>query len=693
MSNIRIDIASEFKDKGFKKADRAASALDAKFERLGRTILTVFSVQQVTRFAKAAVDGFKEDERAAVRFEQALKGVNLGFAAPEITTYLNTLEKQTGILKDDLMPAYQSLAQTTRSVYKSQDILNTAIDTAAGTGIDLNTVVRDLTRSYVGNNAGLAKYNLGLSKAELRTTSFAKVQELLNKQFSGQRAAYLETYAGKTDMLRVSYDLMSDSIGEGLVDAFGMLAGENGIGGATTAMEQFGVAASDAIRGLGVLVSSVQTRIPLLDQLQYLSQFPQIMTLVDKLMDLGKGQRPLFFPSAGIGQPGVDKRLAAIEEAAIKRQKELEALRLKALREQEKANRLKRISIQLMEKEKKFDLTRIQLQAALQGKLTAEEQNRVKELMLIEETKQAIAEQNVDKAEELMEKLKKLQDETISLAGKLTEFPKANDPFADWTKSLNAVQLQLSAIQQKKIVVDFIQNFVAGPSSIATPSNAASQAASASAAAAAAAAAKAMAEADALAAAAAKATEAAKAAEAKALADAKAASEAAAKIAADAAAKAAADVAAANAAAQDAIDKLLSDSAAAKAAAAAAELEAQKALADAAAALAAAKSEEERKAAEAAAKAAEEAAAAAKVIEDSAAALAAAAASAGLTDAGLTLNESIVGAAAAGVAPITIIVNVEGNVTAEDDLAETIYDTFLDFQKSGKGLLYSNKVI
>lgn len=666
MSNIRIDIASEFKDKGFKKADRAASALDAKFERLGRTILTVFSVQQVTRFAKAAVEGFKEDERAAVRFEQALKGVNLGFAAPQIETYLDTLEKQTGILKDDLLPAYQSLALTTRSVSKSQNILNTAIDTAAGTGIDLNTVIRDLTRSYVGNNAGLTKYNLGLSKAELRTTSFVKVQELLNKQFSGQRAAYLETYAGKTDLLRVSYDRMSDSIGEGLVDAFGMLAGENGIGGATTAMEQFGVAASDAIRGVGVLAASVQTRIPLLDQLQYLTQFPQVMALVDKLMDLGKAQRPLFFPTAGVGQPAVDNRLAAIEEAAIKRQKELEALRLKALREQEKANRLKRISIQLMEKEKKFDITRIQLQAALQNRLTEDERKRVTELMLIEETKQAIAEQNVDKAEELMDKLKQLQDETITLATKLTTFPKANDPFQDWTTSLTGVMAQLTAIAQKKIVVDFLANFQFAPVVFPSTSPASQAAASAT-------------------------SNAANAAQT--------AQDAALGILA-------ADAAAAVAAAQAAAAAAIEAKEAAEAALAAAKTDAEKAAAEAA--LKAAQAAEEAAAAQnesAAALTADAAAsaAAAAAIEaskaDTTATLleadaASKAASDALLEATFAFEESVFSAYASGATPITqVTVNVEGSVIAEQDLAEVITDQLYEYQKAGKGLLFSSVAI
>lgn len=612
MSNIRIDIASEFKDKGFKKADKAATGLQAQFDKLGKTLLTVFSVQQVTRFAQAAVQGFAEDEKAAARFEQALKGVNLGFATPEIVNYLDNLEKQSGVLKDDLLPAFQSLAQTTRSVYKSQDILNTAIDAAAGSGYDLSTVVKDLTRSYLGNNAGLAKYNLGLSKAELKTTSFAKVQELLNKQFSGQRAAYLQTYAGKVDLLTVSYDRLSDSIGEGLIDAFGMLAGESGIGGATTAMEKFGVMAADAIRGIGVIASSIPQSLPFIDQLKFLSQFPQLMALVEKLMDLGKAKRPLFFPSGGIGQPAVDKQLAAIEEAAIKRQKELEALRLKSLRAQEKANRLKRISIQLMEKEKKFDLTRIQLAAALQGKLTADEANRVKELQLIEELKQAIAEQDLDKAEKLLDELKTLQEQTEKLADTLINL-KAGNPFEDWDAYFDAVSKRLTDLQAQ--MMGLVMSMKA-------------------------------------------------------------------------------DLAAKNQAVLDAkTDKAEAYATAAAASAVSAEIalaDAAEAIKAAAEALAAANTPEEKAAASNFMEAALASKDAAETLAESVGAATLAAALAEVELANEYLNQSIQAATGAGIIPeVNVTVNVEGNVTTQQDLVDSITEGLYQAQKSGKGLLYS----
>jgi hypothetical protein len=78
MSNIRIDIASEFKDKGFKQADKATTGLDKKLSILGKTLVGVLSVRAITQFGKAAVTAFSEDEQAAVRLSQSLN--NLGLA-------------------------------------------------------------------------------------------------------------------------------------------------------------------------------------------------------------------------------------------------------------------------------------------------------------------------------------------------------------------------------------------------------------------------------------------------------------------------------------------------------------------------------------------------------------------------------------------------------------------------------------
>jgi hypothetical protein len=85
----------------------------------------------------------------------------------------------------------------------------------------------------------------------------------------------------------------------------------------------------------------------------------------------------------------------------------------------------------LIQKESRFDLNRIQLAAALQGKLTDEERKRVEELMLIEDIKQAIAEKDVDKAEKLLDELNKVRTETEALAETLLDL-EAGNPFSNW---------------------------------------------------------------------------------------------------------------------------------------------------------------------------------------------------------------------------------------------------------------------
>jgi hypothetical protein len=446
-SDIKIIIAGELKKKGFQDAEKATNSLEKKFKSLAKTVVAVFSVREVVQFGKAAVKAFEEDEVAARRFESALKGVNLGFATPEIENYLENLEKFTAITKGQLRPAFQTLASTTRSVAMSQSILNTAIDVSAGTGVELQTVVNDLSKSFLGNNASLYKYELGLSKSELKAKSFNEIQELLNNQFSGQRAAFLDTYAGKVSLLEASYERMQTTIGSGLVDAFTLLSGENGIAGATDSMERFGVVAADVIRGVGVAISEVQSRIPFVNSFLDPTKFSGLLQFVDILRQTGEASRPLFFPGAGIGQPGVDKRLSAIEEAAIKRQKELEILRAKQAKEQSKLNRLKQISLMLIQKEARFDLTRIQLAAALQGKLTDEERKRVEELLLIEDIKQAIAEKDVDKAEKLLDELNKVRTETEALAETLLDL-EAGNPFSKWPEYFESAKQNLKDLYE-----------------------------------------------------------------------------------------------------------------------------------------------------------------------------------------------------------------------------------------------------
>ena len=134
------------------------------------------------------------------------------------------------------------------------------------------------------------------------------------------------------------------------------------------------------------------------------------------------------------------------------------------IRAEQKALKVRQQSAKLADSEKKnalaiakaksmFDLEQIQIQAALQGKITEEERTR---LLLMK----AIIEENGTEADRLTKKLEKLQADTEQLANSLIDL-KAGDPFEDWddyfenaSKMIGALfdELQSLAVNTDKLI-------------------------------------------------------------------------------------------------------------------------------------------------------------------------------------------------------------------------------------------------
>ena len=179
---------------------------------------------------KLAVDGVKaaiEDEAAQVRLAGALRAAT-GATEAQIKATEDQILKMslaTGVGDDKLRPALQRIALSTGDLSKAQDLLSIAMDTAQATGKPLETVANAIGKAYDGNTAALGKLGIGLSAAELKTMSFTDVQTKLTDLFGGAAAANAETYAGRMERLKVTFDEAKETIGykllpiiQGLVD-------------------------------------------------------------------------------------------------------------------------------------------------------------------------------------------------------------------------------------------------------------------------------------------------------------------------------------------------------------------------------------------------------------------------------------------------------------------------------------------
>jgi hypothetical protein len=435
MAELRATIIGEFKgNKAFKDAGKATSALDKSVKKLGKTLAGVFGAQQLLRFAKNASKAFIEDEAAATRLAQTVKNLGLAFETPNIEQFIAQLSRASGVTDNQLRPSMQKLLQTTGSVAKSTELLTQALDISRGSGVDFETVVNDLTMAYVGQTRGLRKYSLGLSQAELKTMSFADVQEKLNKQFSGANSVYLTTYAGKLGILTTAAGEAQETIGKGLVDSLSLLAGEgNTIQPLADSMAEFSLYISDAIYGVAVLIDKMKA-IPGMDFLlrnQRLLQqnvgSPAILfRALDYLKTLGQAARSTpgmgGYPSSALGPGYIDPNDAArkaAEAAAAKRAKELAALQKKTLDTQKK-------SLALQKASKTLNLDAIGIEAALKGKIS--ETDRIS-LML----QKAILEGNATLADQLSAQLEQAIKRNNELRLALLTTPEAPNPFRNWT--------------------------------------------------------------------------------------------------------------------------------------------------------------------------------------------------------------------------------------------------------------------
>jgi hypothetical protein len=221
-ADVRIDIAAQFVGKkAFKDAETASDKLTKNVKGLAKGLLAVYGAQKLLSYAKASVKAFAEDDKAAKALGTTLKNLGLAYGSNigTVNGFISRLEMQTGVLDDELRPAMDRLLRATGDVTKSQELLGLALDIAAGTGKSVTQVSQSLQKAYLGQTQALGRLGVGLSKAELSTSSFEQIQERLSVLFAGQASAAADTYAGSLAKLTVASNNAKETIGKGLVDA------------------------------------------------------------------------------------------------------------------------------------------------------------------------------------------------------------------------------------------------------------------------------------------------------------------------------------------------------------------------------------------------------------------------------------------------------------------------------------------
>jgi len=432
MSNVAINIAAEFVGKkAFKQAETSTDKLSRSVKKLAGSLGIAFGVRGIGRAVKA----FAEDDKAARALGQTLNNLGLAFGsnAATVNGYISRLEQQTGVLDDELRPAMDRFLRATLSVTKSQELLNLALDISAGTGKSLTQVSQSLQKAYLGQNQALGRLGVGLSKAELTSSSFEEIQQRLNVLFAGQASLAASTYAGELAKLQVAANNAKETIGKGFVDALKTASGSSTI--------------DPVIEGIGKVSNAIAA---------FTRETGKAIAITKSLFD----PKNFFFmnnPAGGFkGMGNISTSVSSQDTqkadlAARKAAEKLAAQQAAKLLAAQKAITKNQKDLLTINKAKGiFDLQKIQIEAALKGKITEEERIRLK-LM------QAIENENISLIEKYTKELETAQKGTKTLVDTLAGITALPDIFANW--NFKSVEEKLDSLDT------YFKNFVGSAAS------------------------------------------------------------------------------------------------------------------------------------------------------------------------------------------------------------------------------------
>ena len=406
MANPTIVVGSKFDAKGFKRAETATEKLTKNVKKLGLAFGVAFTAKAVVNFGKQSLNAFLADDKAVKALGQTLKNTGNEISGKGANSFIDKLQRATGVSDDQLRPALTNLLNSTQNYSVSQKELNLALDIATGTGKDVVSVSAALAKAYAGNTTSLTKLGTGISKTVLASGDMVAINKELAKLFAGQATIAANTYAGKLDRIKVAASEAQETIGKGLVVAITNLAGSAGMDSFVKQMDNAAQDVSDMIIGFSELIRMIE-KVPIIGtgvgglfESLGVSPLGEFLKYLGKLKRLEGSAMMGGMPSGAQAISAQESRTKAAADKAerdrIAREKRIAAAKLLS------EKKLAALKISLSKGAAAFDLDKIQLIAAL--KMNIDEDTR-KRLLLM----QAL---QGDDNDLIMRRLKELADYT-----------------------------------------------------------------------------------------------------------------------------------------------------------------------------------------------------------------------------------------------------------------------------------------
>jgi hypothetical protein len=213
--------------KNLKNADQDVSGFSTGLTKFGKIAGAAFAAAATAAAVyagKLAIDGVKaaiEDEAAQAKLAKTLENVT-GATNEQIKSVEDYILKTSlayGVTDDKLRPSLDRLVRSTKDVEEAQRLQTLALNIAAGTGKDLESVSNALAKAHDGQFTALKKLGVSIDESILKSKDFDAVTASLAATFKDQASTQAETFDGKMRRLSVAFNEGKETIGGFILDA------------------------------------------------------------------------------------------------------------------------------------------------------------------------------------------------------------------------------------------------------------------------------------------------------------------------------------------------------------------------------------------------------------------------------------------------------------------------------------------
>ncbi len=434
--NVVVNFLTKFDKKGLDRATKELKGFDKTVAQSRRALKAGLYAGAIAagfglaKLGRSSIQAALAQEKLDKQLRLTLQSIGAEGLLPNVKDFIDGLQRATNVTEEQLVPALRQLIAQTGDLDSSQFLLQKALDISAGTGAELSQVLDAITKAAVGNYKSITSLGVGFTAAEAKAMGFEKLLINLDK-YAGAAEASTQTFEGQLKSFQISAGEATETLGQGFLTASSLIiTGSDNLAIFGQKLEFVARQFTDIFVGgagsftqgsgfggyLDILKVAIEGLVGETGTLQRLEK-QGIKIREDQILKAKGyyGLSQLTIDALELQEKFGKKKLTQ-DQILAKIQAQILARQKATTKEQAAQAALSKKKAEL---EAMFDMDRINLQAALSRKLSAEDELRVKILQQLKVgTKEA-----VDEAQRYADVLKVIEDGKIT-TGEIDELAK-----------------------------------------------------------------------------------------------------------------------------------------------------------------------------------------------------------------------------------------------------------------------------